>query len=153
MRLRNWKVQDKKFKSFLKQTSEIFSKEWEGEILIKWFFIYKQLEKCQNKYYPDNLSLIRFCRRTSLHVLMFPVSLLKKNLWSNWKWQTFVWCQKIKIFFMTHLFLTFVNKEIFFQEYVGMELKIIFIIFEVFFEWQKQNITVVTFKQASITCR
>ena len=54
---------------------------------------------------------------------------------------------------MTHLFLTFVNKEIFFQEYVEMELKIIFVIFEVFFEWQKQNITVVAFKQASITCR
>ena len=35
MRLRNWKVQDKKFKSFLKQTSEIFNKAWEGETLIK----------------------------------------------------------------------------------------------------------------------
>ena len=77
----------------------------------------------------------------------------KKESVIKLKMTNFVWCQKTKIFFMTHLFLTFVNKEIFFQEYVGMELKIIFIIFEVFFEWQKQNITVVTFKQASITCR
>ena len=39
--------------------------------------------------------------------------------------------------FGQHLFLTFVNKEIFFQEYVEMELKIFFIIFEGFFDWQK----------------
>ena len=32
-----------------------------------------------------------------------------------------------------------------------MELKIFFIIFEEFFEWQKQNIAIITLKQVSIT--
>ena len=31
-----------------------------------------------------------------------------------------------------------------------MELKIFFIMFKGIFEWQKQNITIVTFKQVSI---
>ena len=108
-------------------------------------FILKQREKCQNEYYPDNLNLISLCRCTSLHVLMFPISLLKRNLSSYWKWQTFE--GKISSFFMTlkkwtfiflktHLFLIFVNMEIFFQEYIEMELKIFFIIFEGIFEWQ-----------------
>ena len=35
---------------------------------------------------------------------------------------------------MTHLFLIFVNKKVFFQEYIEIELKIFFIIFEAFFE-------------------
>ena len=43
----------------------------EGETLPKLFFIYKQLDKCQNEYYPNNLNLISFCRRISLHVLLF----------------------------------------------------------------------------------
>ena len=68
---------------FLKQTFEvsikIFCWKWEGENLPKRFFIYKQLEKCQIEYYSDNLNLKRFCRRTSLHVLMLPISLLKKE--------------------------------------------------------------------------
>ena len=68
---------------FLKQTFEvsikIFCRKWEGENLPKWFFIYKQLEKCQIEYYSDNLNLKRFCRRTSLHVFMLPISLLKKE--------------------------------------------------------------------------
>ena len=34
-----------------------------------------------------------------------------------------------------------------------MELKLFFIIFEVFFKCQKQSITILTFKQASTTCR
>ena len=34
-----------------------------------------------------------------------------------------------------------------------MELKIFFTIFEGFFEWKEKNITIVTFKHASITCR
>ena len=45
--------------------------------------------------------------------------------------------QTYLIFLITHLFLIFVNEEIFFQEYIEMELKIFFIIFEEFFEWQK----------------
>ena len=45
--------------------------------------------------------------------------------------------QTYLIFLITHLLLIFVNEEIFFQEYIEMELKIFFIIFEEFFEWQK----------------
>ena len=41
------------------------------------------------------------------------------------------------IFLITHLFLIFVDKEIFFQEYIEMELKAVFLIFEEFFKWQK----------------
>ena len=90
MALRNDKVQEKKF---LKQRFEVFIKtfceKWEGEVFPKWLFIYKQLEKCQNKYYNDNINWVSFCRRTSLHVLIFPFFLLKRNLWSYWKWQNF----------------------------------------------------------------
>ena len=76
-----------------------FCWKWEGETLPKWFFIFKQRGKCQNKYYPDNLNLMSSCRRASLHVLMFPISLLERNLWSYWKCQTFD--GKIWPFFMT----------------------------------------------------
>ena len=68
-------------------------------------------------------------------------ALLKK------KYGHFLWRQKIEIFFMAHLFLIFVSKEIFLKNGIEMELKIFFIIFEVFFEWQKWSITLVTFKQ------
>ena len=55
---------------------------------------------------------------------------------------------------MTHLLLIFVNKKVFFQEYIEIELKIFFIIFEGFFdELPKQSVAIVTFKQVSITCR
>ena len=77
----------------LKQTCEfsikIFCWEWEGENISKGFFIYKQLDKCQNEYYPDNINSVSFCRRISLHVIIFPISLLKRNMWSYWKWLTF----------------------------------------------------------------
>ena len=46
--------------------------------------------------------------------------------------------RKIETYFLiTHLFLTFVNKEFFSQEYIEMELKIFFITFEGYVEWQK----------------
>ena len=41
------------------------------------------------------------------------------------------------IFLVTHLFLIFINKEIFFHEYTEMGLKIFFIGFKGFFEWEK----------------
>ena len=77
---------------FLKQTFEVciklFCWKWEGETLTKWFFIYKQLDKCQNEYYPENPNLISFMRRISLHVIMFQIFLQKRNMWSYWKEQT-----------------------------------------------------------------
>ena len=102
MVLRNGKTKVRSAK-VLKQIFDVFIKtfcrEWGGEIFPKWLFIYKQLEKCQNEYYNDNLNWVSFCRRSPLHVLMFPISLLKRNLWSYWKWQTFE--EKIWPFFMT----------------------------------------------------
>ena len=54
MMLRIGKVQDKKRKKFLKQTFEVSIKKScrkrEEETLPKWFFIFKQLGKCQNEY-------------------------------------------------------------------------------------------------------
>ena len=89
MTLRNGKVKDKKFKRTLEVSTKRLCRRWEGENLSKWFFIFIKLGKCQNECYPDNINLTNFCRRTSLHVLMFPISLVKKNLWSYWKWQMF----------------------------------------------------------------
>ena len=115
---------------FLKQTFEVliktFWRKWKGQTLPKWTFIFKQLEKCQNEYYPGNLNLISFCIRTSLPVLIFPISLLKRNHIETNFWRKFChfpWRQKYRVFFInTNLFLIFDSKEIFFQEYIEMEL-------------------------------
>ena len=57
--------------------------------------------KRQNKYYPENQHLVSVCRRTSLHAVMSPISVLKRNLWWYWKWQTFddhfSWRQKVDL--------------------------------------------------------
>ena len=29
-------------------------RKWEDETHPKWFFIFNELDKCQNEYYPDN---------------------------------------------------------------------------------------------------
>ena len=113
MTLGNGKGQDNKFKSFLKQTSLAFIKtfcgKWKEETLPKWFFISKKLEKCQNeswqsKFHKFLQTFTRFLHvvfytlftrflhafyTQFLQVLMFPVPLLKRNLWSYWKWKTF----------------------------------------------------------------
>ena len=75
---------------------------------------------------------------------MFPISLLKKNcdhieIDKHLKENLAVFhdVKKRFIFLITHLFLIFVNKENFFQEYIEMELKLFSIIVEGFFEWQK----------------
>ena len=133
----------------LKQTIEVsikkFWRTWERETLLKWFFIFKQLDKCQNEYYSDNLNLISLCIRILLHVLMFPISLLKRNLWSYWKWQSFnekIWPIFIPpknrgLFSSLRICFLYLLTTIFFQEYIEMELKRFYIIFEGFFEWQK----------------
>ena len=72
MTLRNGKVQNKKFKRTFEFSIKTLCRKWE------WFFIFKQLENCQNEYYPDNLNLTNFCKRISLHVVMFPISLPKR---------------------------------------------------------------------------
>ena len=62
-----------------KNTKKKDFRNWEGEPLSKWWFIYKQLKKWQKEYYTDNLNWVDFCRRISMHALMFPVSLLKRH--------------------------------------------------------------------------
>ena len=57
-----------------------FCRKWEGETPPKLFLILKQLEKGKNEYYIGNLNSISFCRYTSLHVLMYPMSLIEWNL-------------------------------------------------------------------------
>ena len=58
------KLQIKKYLKKKKKPSKVSIKtrfrKLEGETLPKWFFIYKQLEKCQNEYYSDNINLINF---------------------------------------------------------------------------------------------
>ena len=44
---------------------------------------------------------------------------------------------KQEIDFLKHIFLIFADKEIFFQEYIEMKLKIFFIRFQRFFKCQK----------------
>ena len=127
----------------LKQIFEVpvktFCRKWEGGTLPKGFFNFKQPEKSQNEYYPDNLNLISFFSLISLQLLLFPVFLLKSNLLLYRKWKTFegkIWpffmtSKRYRfIFLVTHLLFIFVDKEIFFQEYTEMKLKTFFIIFE-----------------------
>ena len=71
MTLKNGKVKHKKSKRTFEASIKALCRKRKGETLLKWFFIFKQIEKCQNQYYSDDLNLISLCRRTSLHVLMF----------------------------------------------------------------------------------
>ena len=130
--------------------SKHFPENWE-EIEIypfpidSWFFFTPQLEKCQNEHYPDNLNLIHFCSLTSLKLVMFPISVRKRNLWSFWKWLTSeekIWgyfmTSRKEIYFSYNKFLSYICWQgDFFHKYIEMGLKILFIIFEGFFEWQK----------------
>ena len=164
MALWNGKVQDKKFKSFKTNIWSFYQnilQKMRRRNSSQMIPQIKQLEKCQNEYYTDNLNLISFSSHTSLQLLMFPIALLKRSLWSYWKWQTFegkIWpffmtCKNRDLFFH-NTFASYVCwEENFFQEYIELELKTFFIIFERLFEWQKQNITIINFKLAFITCK
>ena len=70
----------------LKQIFEVcvqtFCRKWEGETLPKWFFNFKQIEKCQNDNYPDKRKFNTFLQCYLLAILMLPISLLKRNLLS-----------------------------------------------------------------------
>ena len=50
--LRNDEVHD--LKQTLEVSIKLFCRKWEGETPPKWLFLFKQLEKCQNEYYPYN---------------------------------------------------------------------------------------------------
>ena len=82
-------INSKVFKINIWNFCQNILQKWEGKTLSKWFLIFKQLEKCQIRYYPDKLYFISFSRRISLRVLIFSISVLKSNLWSDWKGQTF----------------------------------------------------------------
>ena len=89
--LRNGKVQNKKFNRFQNKYLKLLLKyfiENGKEKLSPNDSFFKQLEKCQKEYYPENLNLTSFCSLTILELIIFPISLLKRNLPSYWKWQT-----------------------------------------------------------------
>ena len=69
------------------------------------------------------------------------------------KWQSTRWRPKIETSFPnnTFYFLYLLTRNIFSRKYKWDGIKKIFIIFEGFFEWQKWNIAIETFKQTSIT--
>ena len=48
------------FKTNIWISIKTFCRKWEREALPKRFFIFKQLGKCQNEYYPYDLNLIGF---------------------------------------------------------------------------------------------
>ena len=56
-------------------------------------------------------------------------------------------------FLVTHLFLIFVDKKIFFKNIQRLNYKKFFITFEGFFKWQKNPIAIATVKEASAECR
>ena len=78
MILRNGIVQHKKHLKFL---SNHFAENEKERFFPNDSSFLSNLKKMQNKYYPDNQNLVSFCSRTSLHALMFPISLLKWNLY------------------------------------------------------------------------
>ena len=129
MTLDNSKVQNKKFKSLWNEHLKILSKHFAGigkeKHLLNDYSI-KQREKCQSECYAEYLNWVRFCRRTSLHILTFPISLLKRNMDSYWRWKTSE--RKIWPFFVASinrdlfLYNTFISYL--FQENIEMELKI-----------------------------
>ena len=89
------KVEYKKFKSF-----------WNKHL--------KFLSKHFGENGKENLNCVRFCRSTSLHVVMFPISLLKRvgDHIENYKFLTeksghFSWCQKIEIYLFFIIFEEF----------------------------------------------
>ena len=49
------KKSQNKFQKNFKVSVETFWRKWEEESLLKGFWNFKQPEKCQNKYYPNNL--------------------------------------------------------------------------------------------------
>ena len=132
-KMRNWKAFFKNMEGSIKT----FCRKWEGKTLPKWFFIYKQLEKCLHKNKYRRYLLARS------NVPYFPVKkesmimLKMTNLWSK-KLAIFHNVKKRRFsFLIKHIYLIFVNKEILFQVCIEIQLKVVFIIFEGFFEWQK----------------
>ena len=99
MTLRNRKVQDKKLKtniwSFYQNISRKMGRRNSFQVILHLYATWK----IAKRYYHENLNLISFYRRTSWHVIILPVSLLQRNMWSYWKQQIFV--EKIWPFFMT----------------------------------------------------
>ena len=90
-KIRNLKV----FKQTFEVSIKTFCRKWEVETLPKRFFIFKELKKCQNEYYPYNLNLISFCRLT-----LFPHNtLVSYFLTRNFLIQEYIGAE-LRIFFI-----------------------------------------------------
>ena len=107
-----------------------------------------EFNKCSQSYLGATFNVPHFATKKESMIMFQMTNFWRKNLdiFHEVKVKRF-------IFLITHLLVIIVDKEIFFQEYIEMESKTFFIIFEGFFKWQKQNIAIVTFKQTSILCR
>ena len=145
--LRNGKVQDKKLESFWNKHLKFLWKNVAEHGKEKLFrndssFLSnlknaKQILSWQSKFH-------KFLQ-TDLPARSNVPHFYTKTLSSYWKWKTlegkslaiFHDAKNRFIFLITHLFLVFVNKDIFFEKYTEMELKMFFIIFAGFFEQQK----------------
>ena len=129
MTLGNSKVQNKKSKSLWNKHLKILSNYFAGigkEKHLPNDYSIKQREKHQNECYAEYLNWVRFCGRTSLHILTFPISLLKRNMYLYWKWKSFerkIWpffmASKTRDLFFYNTFISYL-----FQENIEMELKI-----------------------------
>ena len=92
--------------------------------------IFKQLERCQNKYYLDNINF-KFLQTYLLAFSNVPHFCTKKqSVTILSKWQTFEGKIFVKInvknrfiFLITHLFLEFVKKGFFFKNIQRWNLK------------------------------
>ena len=125
---RNLKV----FKINIWSFYKTFCRKWEGETLPKWFFIFKQLEKCQkilSKFNNLNFYCLRSSQRLTLHI-----SLLKRNLWSCSKWPisegkiwTFFMASKKEIYFSYKAFVSYICWQgYFFSRIYWDGIKIVF---------------------------
>ena len=107
-----------------------------------------EFDKCSQSYLAATFNVPHFATKKESMIMFQMTNFWRKNLdiFHEVKVKRF-------IFLITHLLVIIVDKETFFQEYIEVESKTFFIIFEGFFKWQKQNIAIVTFKQTSILCR
>ena len=77
---------------------------------------FKQLEKCQNQYFHDNLNLISFCPRTSLHVPHFSTkkeSVIILKMTNFWRINLAIFhdIKKVEIYFPYGAFVSRIYKD------------------------------------------
>ena len=68
--IKKWQTTRKEISIKPEVSIKTFCGKWKGETLPKRFFIFKQLGKYQNEYYPNYLNLVRFFSFTSVSSLL-----------------------------------------------------------------------------------